>query len=90
MVVTSEPPKRENQENSEILNHGGENCKSSVPVYCLFGFPFMAIFLHLLILCFCPFQSTETGSKDKHSKNKWQNINCLKQQSFMHAVTSFF
>ena len=63
--------------------------KSSVPVYCLFvSFSFYGNFLHLLILCLCSLQGTETGSKDEHSKNKWQNINCLKQQSFMHAITT--
>ena len=101
--------KRENQENSEILNHGESWTrtqrflksvlpahhfianilnKSSVPVYCLFVFvrfffllwQFFAFSYSLFI---SPLKSTETGSKDEHSKNKWQNINCYKSNKVL-------
>ena len=64
--------------------------KTSFPVYCLFVFPFMAIFFASSYSLFIsPLQGTETGSKDEHSKNKWQDIICYKKQrSFMQAITT--
>ena len=108
--------KRQNQENSEILNHGGENwtrtqrllksllrahhfienilSKSSVPVYCLFVFACLFFILWLFVgssysLFISPLQDTETGSKDEHSKNKWQNINFYKSNKVLCMVSRF-
>ena len=68
---------------------------SAVPAYCLFVF---ALFFFLLwqfffatpySLFICPLQSTETGSKDEHSKNKSQNINCYKSSKFLCRLSRF-
>ena len=108
--------KRENQKNSEILNHGGENrtrtqrllksllrahhfienilSKSSVPVYCLFVFACFFFLLWQFVgssysLFISPLQDTETGSKDEHSKNKWQNINCYRSNNVFCMLSRF-
>ena len=44
--------------------------------------PFYSLFIS-------PFQSTETGSRDEHSKNKWQNINCYKSEKILCVLSRF-
>ena len=44
--------------------------------------PFYSLFIS-------PFHSTETGSKDEHSKNKWQNINCYKSSKILCMLSRF-
>ena len=69
--------------------------KSSVPVYCLFVFAWLffliwqVFFAPFYSLFISPFQSTETGSKDEHSKNKWQNINCYKSSKIYTCYLDF-
>ena len=68
--------------------------KSSVPVYCLFVFACLFFLLWLFVgssysLFISPLQDTETGSKDEHSKNKWQNINCYKSSKILCMLSWF-
>ena len=50
----------------------------------------MASFFELFYSLFIsPFQSTETGSKDEHSKNKWQNINRYKSSKILCTLSRF-
>ena len=69
--------------------------KSTVPVYCLFVsfclfvFPFMAICWLFLFFVISPLKDTETGSKAEHSKNKWQNINCYKNNKVLCILSRF-
>ena len=44
--------------------------------------PFYSLFIS-------PFQSTETGSRDEQSKNKWQNINCYKSEKKLCVLSRF-
>ena len=48
-----------------------------------------SFFAPLYSLFISPFQSTETGSKDEHSKNKWQNINCYKSNKILCMLSRF-
>ena len=62
--------------------------KTSFPVYCLFVFACLFFLLwHFFASCYSlfiiPLHGTETGSKDEHSKNKWQNINCYKSNKVL-------
>ena len=62
--------------------------KTSFPVYCLLVFACLFFLLWQFFassysLLISPLQSTETGSKDKHSKNKSQNINCYKSNKVL-------
>ena len=68
--------------------------KSSVPVYCLFIFACFFFLLWQFVgssysLFISPLQDTETGSKDEHSKNKWQNINCYKSEKILCMLSRF-
>ena len=44
--------------------------------------PFFSLFIS-------PFQSTETGSRDEHSKHKWQNILLQKEAKFYACYHDF-
>ena len=62
--------------------------KTSFPVYCLFVFACLFFLLWQFFassysLFISQLQSTETGSKDEHSKNKSQNINCYKSNKVL-------
>ena len=67
--------------------------KTSFPVYCLLVFACLFFLLWQFFassysLLISPLQSTETGSKDEHSKNKSQNINCYKSNKVLCMLWS--
>ena len=69
--------------------------KTSFPVYCLFVFACLFFLLWQFFassysLFISPLQSTETGSKDEHSKNKSQNINCYKSNKVLCMLSRLY
>ena len=69
--------------------------KTSFPVYCFFVFACLFFLLWQFFassysLFISPLQSTETGSKDEHSKNKWQNINCYKSNKALCILSRLY
>ena len=66
--------------------------KTSFPVYCLFVFACLFFLLWQFFassysLFISQLQSTETGSKDEHSKNILQNINCYKSNKVLCIIS---
>ena len=59
-------------------------CKSSVPVYCLFVFPFMAIFLSLLISVYKP--ASEYWNRVK----RWTFQKMTEHAEFVSKATKFY
>ena len=57
--------------------------KTSFAVYCLFVFPFMAIFWIFLFSVYKPASEYWNRVKDEHSKHVLQNINCYKSNKVL-------
>ena len=69
--------------------------KTSFPVYCLFFFSCLFFLLWQFFassysLFISPLQSIETGSKDEHSKNKSQNVNCYKSNKVLCMLSRLY